>query len=40
MHLIHSDICDMHSNPTKGDKKYFVMFIDDFSKILPIFIAF
>ena len=41
IHLIHSDICDMHSHPTKGGKKYFVMFIDDFSKILLcIFITF
>jgi len=30
LQLVHSDVCDMHSNPTRVGKKYFVTFIDDF----------
>ena len=32
LQLIHIDVCDMHSTPTRGGKKYFVTFIDDYSK--------
>ena len=32
LHLIHSGVCDMHSNPIKSGKNYLVTFIDDFSK--------
>ena len=38
LHLIHSDVCDMHSNPSKGGKKYFVTFIDDFSKYCYVYL--
>ena len=31
--LIHSDVCDMKSTPTRGGKKYFVTFIDDCNNI-------
>ena len=27
--LIHTDICDMKSTPSRGGKKYFITFIDD-----------
>ena len=27
--LIDNDLCDLHSTPTLGGKKYFVAFIDD-----------
>jgi hypothetical protein len=27
LQLVHSDVCDMHRNPTIGGKKYFVTFI-------------
>jgi hypothetical protein len=37
---VHSDICDMHSNPTRGGKKYFVTFIDDFSKYCYVYLMF
>ena len=30
--LIHSDVCDMKSNMTRGGNKYFLTFIDDYSK--------
>ncbi|KAH9726106.1 hypothetical protein KPL70_008133 [Citrus sinensis] len=38
LHLIRSDVCDMHSNPSKGGKKYFVTFIDDFSKYCYVYL--
>ena len=30
--LIHSDLCDLHSTPTIGGKKYVINFIDDYSR--------
>ena len=38
LELVHSDVCDMHNNPTRGGKKYFVTFIDDFSKFYYIYL--
>ena len=38
LELVHSDVCDMHSTPTRGGKKYFVTFIDDFSKYCHIYL--
>ena len=38
LELVHSDVCDMHCNPTRGGKKYFVTFIDDFSKLCYIYL--
>jgi hypothetical protein len=32
LQLVHFDVRDMHSNPTRGGKIYFITFIDDFSK--------
>jgi len=29
LELIHSDLCEMNGELTKGDKRYFIMFIDD-----------
>ena len=29
LELIHSDLCEMNGEFTKGDKRYFIMFIDD-----------
>ena len=34
LQLIHSDVCDMHSTPTRGGKKYFITFIDYFSNFV------
>ena len=36
--LIHSDVCDMHSTPTKGGKKYFVTFIDDYTRFCYVYL--
>ncbi|GJY73342.1 zinc finger, CCHC-type containing protein [Tanacetum coccineum] len=33
LELIHSDLCDLHATPSLGNKKYFVIFIDDASRI-------
>ncbi|BBN67288.1 hypothetical protein Prudu_35S000400, partial [Prunus dulcis] len=33
LELIHSDVCDSNRSPTRGGNKYFVTFIDDFSRI-------
>ncbi|EOX94625.1 Uncharacterized protein TCM_004260 [Theobroma cacao] len=38
LELIHSDVCDMHSTPTLTGKKYFVAFIDDFSKYCYVYL--
>lgn len=35
--LIHSDTCDMQTS-TRGGKKYFVSFIDDFSKCCYVYL--
>ncbi|GKC12228.1 zinc finger, CCHC-type containing protein [Tanacetum coccineum] len=32
LELIHSDLCDLHATPSLGNKKYFVIFIDDASR--------
>lgn len=40
LQLVHSDVCDMHSNRTRGGKKYFVTFIDDFSKYYYTYLMF
>ncbi|GJW44650.1 zinc finger, CCHC-type containing protein [Tanacetum coccineum] len=34
LELIHSDLCDMHAIPSFGNKKYFVTFIDDASRLI------
>nr|GEW57327.1 zinc finger, CCHC-type [Tanacetum cinerariifolium] len=33
LELIHSDLCDLHATPSLGNKKYFVTFIDDASRV-------
>ncbi|GJR86337.1 zinc finger, CCHC-type containing protein [Tanacetum coccineum] len=33
LELIHSDLCDLHATPSLGNKKYFVTFIDDASRL-------
>ena len=38
LELVHSDVCDIYSNPTREGKKYFVTFIDDFSKFCYIYL--
>ncbi|GKU99886.1 hypothetical protein SLEP1_g12666 [Rubroshorea leprosula] len=36
--LVHSDVCDMHSTPSIGGKKYYVPFIDDYSKFCYVYL--
>ena len=36
--LIHSDLCDFKSIPTRGGKNYFVTFIDDCSKFCYVYL--
>ncbi|MFS7996227.1 putative RNA-directed DNA polymerase [Helianthus anomalus] len=41
LELIHSDLCDFHSTPSLGNKKYVVTFIDDASRFCYVlFVAF
>ncbi|KAK9119049.1 hypothetical protein Scep_017142 [Stephania cephalantha] len=36
--LIHSDLCDFKSNPTRGGKNYYITFIDDCRKYCHVFL--
>ncbi|CAA7044991.1 unnamed protein product [Microthlaspi erraticum] len=36
--LIHSDLCDLHATPSLGNKKYFVTFIDDYSRYCSVYL--
>ena len=38
MELIYSDLCDLHSIPLLGNKKYVITFIDDFSKFCYVYL--
>ncbi|GJU18062.1 zinc finger, CCHC-type containing protein [Tanacetum coccineum] len=38
LELIHSDLCDLHATPSLGNKKYFVIFIDDASRFCYIYL--
>ncbi len=38
LHLVHSDVCDLHGTPTRGGSKYFATFIDDFSKYCYVYL--
>nr|KYP58848.1 Retrovirus-related Pol polyprotein from transposon TNT 1-94 [Cajanus cajan] len=38
LELIHSDICDSNGIITRGGKKYFITFIDDFSKYCYVYL--
>ena len=36
--LIHTDICDMKSTPSRGGKKYFITFIDDCTRFCYVYL--
>lgn len=36
--LIHSDICDLKSIPTRGGKKYFITFIDNYMRYYYVYL--
>lgn len=38
LELIHCDLCDLHATPSLGNKKYFITFIDDYSRFCYVFL--
>ena len=38
LELIHSDICDFKSIQTRGEKKYFITFIDDYTRYSYVYL--
>ncbi|GJQ95174.1 pol polyprotein [Tanacetum coccineum] len=36
--MVHTDICDLKSLPTKGGNKYFITFIDDYTKYCYVYL--
>jgi len=38
LELIHSDICDLKFAPTRGGKKYFITFIDDYTRYCQVYL--
>ena len=38
LELIHSDICEFEGHLTRGDNRYFITFIDDFSKYSYVYL--
>ena len=40
LELIHSDVCDSNDVLTRGGKRYFITFIDDFSKYCYMYLIY
>jgi transposase InsO family protein len=38
LELIHSDLCEMNGELTKGEKRYFMMFIDDCTRFCHVYL--
>lgn len=38
LELIHSDLADFKSTPSKGGKLYYVTFVDDFSRYTRVYL--
>ena len=38
LELVHTDICELGGNLTGGGNKYFITFIDDFSKFTYVYL--
>jgi transposase InsO family protein len=38
LELVHSDLCEMNGNLTKGDKRYFMTFIDDYTRFCYVYL--
>ena len=36
--MVYNDLCDFHSRPSLGNKKYVVTFIDDYSKFCYVYL--
>ena len=37
LELVHSDVCELNGVLTRGDKRYFITFINDFSRFTGVF---
>ena len=40
LELVHSDLCDLHSTPSLGNKKCLITFIDDHTRYCYIYLLF
>ena len=40
LELIHNNVCDFQSTPTREGKKYFATFIDDYSKFFYVYLLY
>ena len=38
LELVHSDVCELNSVLTRGGKRYFITFIDDFSRFTYMYL--
>ena len=38
LELVHSDLCEMNDELTKGDKRYFMIFIDDCTRFCYMYL--
>ena len=38
LELVHSDLCDLKMTPTRGGRKYFITFIDDYSRFCYVYL--
>ena len=38
LELVHSDLCEMNGELTKGDKRYFITFIDDYTRSCYVYL--
>jgi hypothetical protein len=38
LELIHSNVCEMNEELTKGDKRYFITFIDDCTRFCYVYL--
>ena len=38
LELIHSDLCEMNGELTKGGKRYFMTFVDDFTRFCYVYL--
>ena len=38
LELVHSDVCELNGVLTRGGKRYFITFIDDFSKFTYVYL--
>ena len=39
LELVHSDVCELNGVLTRGGKRYFITFIDDFSRFTYVYLT-